>query len=96
MNVMTANQTTVESIAFGDLVLSPMNPRSVVSEDSIIALAANLAKVGLIQNLAGYREGNGETEVVAGGRGELNWSTQHTVQTSLLAFGIARSFGGAR
>lgn len=68
MNVMTANQTTVESIAFGDLVLSPMNPRSVVSEDSIIALAANIAKVGLIQNLAGYRQGNGGTEVVAGGR----------------------------
>lgn len=68
MNVMATNQTTVETIIFGDLVLSTMNPRTVVSEDSIIALAANIAKVGLIQNLAGYRQGNGETEVVAGGR----------------------------
>ena len=68
MNVMTTNKTTVESIAFASLSLSDLNPRTVVNDDSIVALAANIATVGLIQNLAGYRPDNGNVEIVAGGR----------------------------
>ena len=68
MNVMTTNKTTVESIAFASLSLSDLNPRTVVNEDSIVALAANISTVGLIQNLAGYRPDDGNVEIVAGGR----------------------------
>lgn len=68
MNIMTTNNTTVESVAFASLSLSDLNPRSVVNEDSIVALAANISTVGLIQNLAGYRPDNGNVEIVAGGR----------------------------
>ena len=68
MNVMTTNTTTVESVAFASLSLSDLNPRTVVNDDSIVALAANISSVGLIQNLAGYHPDNGDVEIVAGGR----------------------------
>lgn len=68
MNVMTTNTTTVESVPFASLSLSDLNPRTVVNEESIIALAANISTVGLIQNLAGYRPDNGNVAIVAGGR----------------------------
>jgi ParB family chromosome partitioning protein len=60
---------TVESIPFANLYLSEINPRSVVSETGIEALAQNIAKVGLVQNLAGLRDATGDkVGIVAGGR----------------------------
>lgn len=69
MTKQTAIKPTVESIPFADLYLSDINPRSVVGEAGIEALAKNIAKVGLVQNLAGLRDAKGEKiGVVAGGR----------------------------
>jgi ParB family chromosome partitioning protein len=49
------------------LHLSDLNPRSVVSEASILTLAENISAYGLIQNIAGFAEENG-IGVVVGGR----------------------------
>ena len=67
------DQTTIpqitETVAFADLYVSPLNPRTVVSEDEIAALAANVKIAGLIHNLAGFRhDGTEGVGVVAGGR----------------------------
>lgn len=67
------DQTTIpqinETVAFADLYVSPLNPRTVVSEDEITSLAENIKIAGLIHNLAGFRhDGTGGVGVVAGGR----------------------------
>ncbi len=59
--------TTIETIPFADLTLSDLNPRTIVSESGIEALAENIRALGLIQNLAGLRTEAG-VEIVAGGR----------------------------
>lgn len=61
-------QTTIETIPFTDLYLSDINPRSVVIEAEIDALAENIRALGLIQNLAGLRDDAGKVGIVAGGR----------------------------
>lgn len=61
-------QSTLETIPFADLYLSEINPRTVVSEAGIEALAENIRALGLIQNLAGLRDDNGKVGIVAGGR----------------------------
>ena len=58
----------VEQIAFDDLYVSDLNPRSMVSEAGIEALAENIRQLGLIQNLAGLRNDAGKVGIVAGGR----------------------------
>lgn len=68
MNAMNTTPATIKSIAFCDLVISDMNPRDLVNEEGIAQLAENIRKVGLIQNLGGYRSGKGKIEIVAGGR----------------------------
>ncbi|MBP1807002.1 ParB/RepB/Spo0J family partition protein [Rubellimicrobium aerolatum] len=55
-------------VPFTDLYLSPLNPRGLVSEAGIEALAQNIRELGLIQNLAGLRDETGRVGVVAGGR----------------------------
>ncbi|TCS50359.1 ParB family protein [Primorskyibacter sedentarius] len=59
---------TDEQIPFADLYLHDMNPRSIVSEDAIEALAKNIRQLGLIQNPAGLRDETGKVGIVAGGR----------------------------
>lgn len=61
--------STIEQIPFADLYVSELNPRSVVNEASIGALAENIRQLGLIQNLAGLRDAKGKKiGIVAGGR----------------------------
>jgi ParB family transcriptional regulator, chromosome partitioning protein len=62
------NNAPVEMLVFADLYLSDLNPRSVVDEAGILALAENIRKLGLIQNLAGLQGADGKTGIVAGGR----------------------------
>ena len=60
---------TIESVPFADLYLSDLNPRSVVAESGIEALAENIRRIGLIQNLGGLRDDDGaRVGIVAGGR----------------------------
>ncbi|MGB3316123.1 MAG: ParB/RepB/Spo0J family partition protein, partial [Albidovulum sp.] len=58
----------IERIAFADLYISDLNPRSVIDPAGIEALAANIRELGLIQNLAGLRDDAGRVGIVAGGR----------------------------
>ena len=67
------NQTQItaatdEHIPFADLYLSDINPRTIVNDDAIVALAANIQEHGLIQNPAGLRDASGKVGIVAGGR----------------------------
>ena len=58
-----------ETIAFGDLYISPLNPRTIVTDEETAALADNIRIAGLIHNLAGFREDTAKgVGVVAGGR----------------------------
>lgn len=59
---------TDEHIPFADLYLSDINPRTIVNDDAIVALAANIREHGLIQNPAGLRDATGKVGIVAGGR----------------------------
>ncbi|MEO9779841.1 MAG: ParB N-terminal domain-containing protein [Sedimentitalea sp.] len=59
---------TDEQIPFADIYLHDINPRSVVSDEAIEALAANIRQLGLIQNPAGLRDASGKVGIVAGGR----------------------------
>lgn len=69
MTDQTKIAATIESVPFTDLYLSDLNPRTVVSESAVAALAENIRKVGLIQNLGGLRDEDGtRIGVVAGGR----------------------------
>lgn len=69
MTKQTKISTTIESVQFSDLYVSTLNPRHMTKEDGIEALAANIAKVGLVQNLAGLRDAKGgKVGIVAGGR----------------------------
>ena len=59
---------TYEQINFADTYISELNPRTVINEDSIAALAENIRQVGLIHPLAGLIDAEGGTGIVAGGR----------------------------
>jgi ParB family chromosome partitioning protein len=59
---------TDEQIPFADLYLSDINPRTIVNDDAIVALAANIQEHGLIQNPAGLRDATRKVGIVAGGR----------------------------
>ena len=59
---------TDAQIPFADLYLSDLNPRSIVNDEAIELLAANIRKLGLIQNPAGLRDADGKVAIVAGGR----------------------------
>lgn len=58
----------VADIPFKDLFVSDLNPRTVVNDNDILALADNIKALGLIQNLAGLRRPDGLVGIVAGGR----------------------------
>ncbi len=49
------------------LYVSELNPRKTVSEDHIESLAENIARFGLIHNLAGLEDDEGKVGIVAGG-----------------------------
>lgn len=68
MTKQSAIQSTIEALPFASLTISPLNPRTVINEESIDALAVNIRANGLIQNLAAYRAPDGTTGIVAGGR----------------------------
>ena len=69
MTDQTRIAATIESVAFADLYLSDLNPRTVVSESGIEALAENIRRLGLIQNLGGLRNEDGpRVGIAAGGR----------------------------
>ena len=68
MNAMNNTPAAIEAIPFANLTLSEMNPREIINDASVTVLADNIRKVGLIQNLSGYRTGKGKVEIVAGGR----------------------------
>lgn len=67
MNDQSQITAHVQDVPFADLHLSDLNPRSVVSEASILTLAENISAYGLIQNIAGFAEEKG-IGVVVGGR----------------------------
>ena len=67
MNDQSQITAHVQDVPFADLHLSDLNPRSVVSEASILTLAENISAYGLIQNIAGFAEKKG-IGVVVGGR----------------------------
>ena len=69
MTDQTKIPATIESVPFADLYLSDLNPRTVAAESGIEALAENIRRLGLIQNLGGLRDGDGAcVGIVAGGR----------------------------
>lgn len=59
---------TVSQIALTLCHLSPMNPRQTVPDAEIAALATSIRTVGLIQNLSGFTEPDGNVGIVAGGK----------------------------
>lgn len=67
MNDQSQITAHVQDVPFADLHLSDLNPRTIVSEASILTLADNISAYGLIQNIAGFTEENG-IGVVVGGR----------------------------
>lgn len=67
MNDQSQITPHVQDVPFADLHLSDLNPRSIVSEASILTLADNISAYGLIQNIAGFAEKDG-IGVVVGGR----------------------------
>lgn len=68
MNIIdNAALPATENLRLADLTLSDLNPREDAPEDQISALAASIRQIGLIQNLAGLRQGS-IVEIVAGGR----------------------------
>jgi ParB family chromosome partitioning protein len=60
--------STYEQIEFADTYVSDLNPRTVINDDSIAALAENIRQLGLIHPLAGLIDAEGRTGIVAGGR----------------------------
>lgn len=58
----------LETIPVADLYVHPLNPRRVIDEAALPALAENIRALGLIQNLAGLRDEDGRVGIVAGGR----------------------------
>ncbi len=58
----------VEGIPLHDLYLSDMNPRQEADPEGIALLADSIAIIGLIQPIAGFRDGQGKVGIVAGGR----------------------------
>ncbi len=58
----------IEYVSLADLYLSDLNPRQDVAGEGITLLADSLVACGLIQNLAGLRDGAGKVAIVAGGR----------------------------
>lgn len=67
MNDQSHITAHVQDVPFADLHLSVLNPRTIVSEASILTLADNISAYGLIQNIAGFAEKDG-IGVVVGGR----------------------------
>ncbi|MEN8841247.1 MAG: ParB N-terminal domain-containing protein [Octadecabacter sp.] len=67
MNDQSQITAHVQDVPFADLHLSVLNPRTIVSEASILTLADNISAYGLIQNIAGFAEKDG-IGVVVGGR----------------------------
>lgn len=67
MNDQSHITAHVQDVPFAELHLSDLNPRTIVSEASILTLADNISAYGLIQNIAGFTEENG-IGVVVGGR----------------------------
>lgn len=69
MNALRSDFTaSPEVIGLDDLYLSPLNPRQSHDEASIALLADSLVTCGLMQNLGGYRDGEGRVGIVFGGR----------------------------
>lgn len=60
--------STYERIEFANTYISDFNPRTVINDESIAALAENIRQVGLIHPLAGLLDAEGRTGIVAGGR----------------------------
>ncbi|MEC7763349.1 MAG: ParB/RepB/Spo0J family partition protein [Pseudomonadota bacterium] len=60
--------TTTETLTLADLYIHPLNPRSVHLDEEVEAKARSILSVGLIHNLAGYRDPEREgVGIVAGG-----------------------------
>ena len=58
----------IRMISLTALIASPANVRKTGTTNGIAELAANIAAVGLLQNLQGQKATSGKFEVVAGGR----------------------------
>lgn len=60
--------TTTETLTLADLYIHPLNPRSVHLDEEVEAKARSILSVGLIHNLAGYRDPERDgVGIVAGG-----------------------------
>ena len=89
MNDQSNIPATLEEIPFTDLHISDLNPRKVIHDESIVALAENIRAYGLIQNLAGLRDENGVGVVVGGRRYRALALLQDDTQFQIVTVKIA-------
>ena len=68
MTSTTKITATYQQIPFAEAYISSLNPRSVINEASIAALAENIRQLGLINPLSGLTDEAGRIGIVAGGR----------------------------
>lgn len=68
MTKATKITATYAEVPFAETYISELNPRQIVSEAGIEALAENIRQCGLIHPLAGLTDAKGQTAIVAGGR----------------------------
>lgn len=68
MSNETKITATYADVAYAETYLSELNPRKIVSDTAIEALAENIRQCGLIHPLAGMIDATGKTAIVAGGR----------------------------
>ncbi|MFU8776709.1 MAG: ParB/RepB/Spo0J family partition protein [Roseovarius sp.] len=68
MSNETKITATYAAVPFEDTYISDLNPRKIVAETGIKALAENIRQCGLIHPLAGMTDAKGKTAIVAGGR----------------------------
>jgi ParB family chromosome partitioning protein len=59
--------TTTETLTLADLYIHPLNPRSVHLDEEVEAKARSILSVGLIHNLAGYRDPERDGVGIVGG-----------------------------
>ena len=68
MTNQTKIKATYAEVPFDQTYISDINPRRVVIQSSIEALAENIRECELIHNLAGLADADGKVGIVAGGR----------------------------
>ncbi len=68
MTKETKITASFQQVNFSDTYVSKLNPRKVINDESIAALAENIREVGLIHPLSGLADTDSRVGIVAGGR----------------------------